>query len=415
MARLTSREQSDGTRKIEWARDRMAILREAGKEIKKSGALSGLRVGMALHVEAKTAVLALTLQEVGAKVTLAGCNPLSTDDAVAEALRDEFGMDVHARRGVDTEEYYANLRRVAQARPQIAIDDGGDVTKLVHEDASLLKDLQGICEETTTGVVRARAMHAAGKLRVPLIDINGAQMKHLFDNRYGTGQSAIDGLLRATNLTLAGKFFVVAGYGWCGRGIAMRARGMGCRVGVAEIDPVRAVEAHFDGFEVGPLGELATRADFIVTATGNTDVVAGDVIDRLKDGVILANAGHFNVEISIPDLERRAKEVKPKRLHLTEYTLKGGRRAYLVSEGRLVNLAAGEGHPVEVMDASFSVQALCAAHLARHSRDLGPGVHAVPSPVDERVARLALQAAAIDIDALTPRQRAYLASFEEGT
>jgi adenosylhomocysteinase len=415
VSRLASREESDGSKKIEWARDRMRILREVGKELKKTGVVSGLRIGMALHVEAKTAVLALTLQEAGAKVALAGCNPLSTDDAVAQALRDEYGLPTYARRGVDTKEYYANLRRVVETRPHVAIDDGGDITKLVHDEPALLKDLRGICEETTTGVVRARAMHAAGRLRVPIVDINGAHMKHLFDNRYGTGQSAIDGLMRATNLTLAGTLFVVVGYGWCGRGIAMRARGMGARVAVAEIDPVRAVEARFDGYEVGRLAELLPKADFVVTATGNTDVVAGDLVDELKDGVVLANAGHFNVEISLPDLAAKSKTVKPKRLHLTEYTLKDGRRAYVVSEGRLVNLAAGEGHPVEIMDASFALQALSAQHLARSGKALGPGVHPVPPDVDAHVAQLALRSVGVEIDRLTPRQRAYLASFEEGT
>ncbi len=406
---------SDGARKIEWARDRMGILREVRKSLKRTGTLDGVRVGMALHVEAKTAVLALTLQDAGAKVTLAGCNPLSTDDAVARALKDEYGLPTFARRGVDTKEYYANLRKVVANRPQVAIDDGGDITTLLHEKPSLLKELRGISEETTTGVVRDRAMHKAGKLKVPVIDLNGAQMKHLFDNRYGTGQSAIDGILRATNLTLAGKAFLVIGYGWCGRGIASRARGMGARVLVSEIDPVRAVEAYFDGFEVGNLETLLPKADLIVTATGNTDVVAGSNVLKLKDGAVLANAGHFNVEISIPDLEKHSRRVQQKRLHLTEYSLKTGAKVLLVSEGRLVNLAAGEGHPVEVMDASFGLQALCADHLADKTTKLPPGVHPVPAEIDARVARLALRAYGITLEQLTPRQRKYLASYAEGT
>jgi adenosylhomocysteinase len=412
---LAGRNGAVGVRKIEWARDRMGILREVGKALKKGGQLAGLRIGMALHVEAKTAVLALTLQEAGARVTLAGCNPLSTDDEVAQALVQEFSLPTHARRGVSTEEYYENLRKVADARPQVAIDDGGDITTLVHAQPRLLKELRGICEETTTGVVRARAMHSAGKLRVPVIDINGAQMKHLFDNRYGTGQSALEGLMRATNLAMAGKAFLVVGYGWVGKGIALRARGLGARVLVAEVDPVRAVEAHFDGFEVAPLKTLLPKADIVLTATGNADVVAGDAIDLLKDGAILANAGHFNVELGLKDLEARASRVQPKRVHLTEYSLRGNRRVLVVSEGRLVNLAAGEGHPVEVMDASFALQALCADHLAAQGDHLGRGVHGVPAAIDDHVARLALKAYGLGIDRLTARQRAYMASFEEGT
>lgn len=393
----------------------MGILREVAKELKKSGHLDGVKVAMALHVEAKTANLALTLQDAGAKVALAGCNPLSTDDEVAIALAEEFSLPTFARRGVDAKQYYANLNAVMKNRPDVIIDDGGDLTKIAHADPALLKALRGICEETTTGIVRARAMHKAGKLHTPILDINGAQMKHLFDNRYGTGQSAIEGVLRATNVSLAGKTLLVVGYGWCGRGIAMRGRGMGARILVNEVDPVRAVEAHFDGFEVATLKELLPRADIVVTATGNKDVIAGDNIGRLKDGVILANAGHFNVEISIPDLERQSKSHKQKRIHLTEYTLKNGNRAHLVSEGRLVNLAAGEGHPLEVMDASFGLQALGADHLAANGRTMGAGVHPVPETIDLRVARLALQAYGIQIDRLSDDQKDYLASFEEGT
>lgn len=412
---MPSKEASLGARKIEWVRERMGILRQAGRAIKKSGALKGRRVGLALHVEAKTAALVLSLQDAGAKVAIASCNPLSTDDDVATALRDEYGVATYARRGESHKEYYANLEKVASTMPEIAIDDGADLTTLLHETPSRLKPLRGICEETTTGVVRMRAMHRAGSLKAPVIDVNGAKMKHLFDNRYGTGQSTIDGLLRATNLSVAGKTFVVAGYGWCGRGIAMRARGMGAEVVVTEIDPVKAIEARFDGFRVKPIREALPEADFVVTATGNTDVVGPEDVSLLKDGVILANAGHFDVEISKPGLKRAAKSVAQKRNNLTEYHLKDGRRALLVSEGRLVNLAAGEGHPVEVMDASFSLQALCAAYLGEEGFALGSGVHPVPAEIDHQVARLALQAYGIRIDNLSARQQKYLHSFEEGT
>lgn len=412
---MASKEASLGSRKIEWVRERMGILRQAGRAIKKKGSLEGRRVGMALHVEAKTAALVLTLRDAGADVAIASCNPLSTDDDVATALRDEFGVATYARRGESHKEYYANLERVAATSPEIAIDDGADLTTILHKSKARLKPLRGICEETTTGVVRMRAMQRLGSLKAPVIDVNGAKMKHLFDNRYGTGQSTIDGLLRATNLSIAGKTFVVAGYGWCGRGIAMRARGMGAEVVVTEIDPVKAIEARFDGFRVQPIKDALPEADFVVTATGNTDVVAADDIPRLKDGVILANAGHFDVEISKPGLKRHASQVSAKRANLTEYRMKDGRRVLLVAEGRLVNLAAGEGHPVEVMDASFSLQALCAAYLGEEGFALGPGVHPVPAEIDNEVARLALQAFGIRIDALSARQQKYIHSFEEGT
>lgn len=392
----------------------MGILKGVSKRLKDSGHLDGLRVGMALHVEAKTACLALTLQDVGARVVLTGCNPLSTQDDVADALREEFSLQTFAKHGVDNKGYYEHLHAVVNHKPQVAIDDGGDLTLLLHEQKDRLRGLRGICEETTTGVVRAHAMHEAGKLKVPLIDINGAQMKHLFDNRYGTGQSSLDGIMRATNLTLAGRGFLVVGYGWCGRGIAMRARGMGARVLVTEVDPIRAVEAYFDGFEIGNLKDLLPKADFVVTATGNTHVIAKPHLDYLKDGVVLANAGHFNVEIPPNVFERAAKRVKPKRDHLTEYVLPDNRRAYLVAGGRLVNLAVGDGHPVEVMDASFGVQALCADHLASKP-NLRPGVHRVPADLDEIVARLALDSYGVRLYRLTKKQQTYMASFAHGT
>lgn len=412
---MASREASLGARKIEWVRERMGILRQATRVLKKQGHLKGRRVGLALHVEAKTAALVLALREAGAKVAIASCNPLSTDDDVATCLRDEFGVPTFARRGETHKEYYANLESVAATQPEIAIDDGADLSALLHERPALLKGLRGICEETTTGVVRARAMHKLGRLKAPVIDVNGARMKHLFDNRYGTGQSTIDGLMRATNMSIAGKSFLVAGYGWCGRGIAMRARGMGAEVIVTEIDPVRAIEARFDGFRVQPIRDALPEADFVVTATGNTDVVGPEDVLRLKDGVVLANAGHFDVEISKPGLRRHSRRTTTKRPNVTEYHLRNGRKAHLIAEGRLVNLAAGEGHPLEVMDASFSVQALCAGYLADEGFGLGPGVHPVPPELDDQVARFALKAYGIRIDTLSTRQTKYLHSFEEGT
>lgn len=405
-----------GARRIEWARDHMPVLSAIRDELKRNKTLRGVRIGMALHVEAKTGVLALSLREAGAKVRLASCNPLSTDDSVATALADVHGLDVYAKKWQTTEEYYQSLNKVLDLKPELVIDDGADLVFLLHtKRKELLDGVRGANEETTTGVVRLRAMERDGTLRFPVIDVNDAQMKHLFDNRYGTGQSTLDGLMNATNLLIAGKTFVVAGYGWTGRGIAMRAHGMGARVVVTEVDPVKAIEASMDGYEVLPMKAAVREADFIVSATGDKDIVTAAHFPSLKDGVVLANAGHFDNEISKPDLERVAKGKRRVREFVDEYLLPGGKRAYLVAEGRLVNLAAGQGHPVEIMDMSFAIQAVSAAYLAEHAARLEPRLYPVPPKLDRKVAELKLKSMGIRIDRLTKSQRTYMESWQEGT
>jgi len=405
-----------GARRLEWARVHMPVLKAVREELIGSKSLKGLKLGMALHTEAKTGVLALTLKEAGAKVRLASCNPLSTDDSVAAALAEVHGLEVYAKKWESPEEYYGNLHKILDLKPDLVIDDGADLIHLLHtERMELLDGVRGANEETTTGVARLRAMEREGALRFPVIDVNDAKMKHFFDNRYGTGQSTLDGIMTATNLLLAGRNFVVAGYGWCGRGIATRARGMGARVLVTEVDPVKAIEATMDGFEVLPMAKAARGADFIVSATGCKDVLTAKHFGVLKDGVVLANAGHFDHEISKADLERVAKGKRRVREFVDEYTFPGGKRAYLLAEGRLVNLAAGQGHPVEIMDMSFSIQALCAAYLAQRAKGLGPKVHPVPKAIDNKVARLALKSMGLRIDTLTKAQRDYLGSWGEGT
>ena len=394
----------------------MPVLAAIRAELERSKALKGVRIGMALHTEAKTGVLALTLREAGAEVRLASCNPLSTDDSVVAALKEVHGLDVYAKKWQTQDEYYESLHKVLDLKPELVIDDGADLVFLLHmKRRELLDQVRGGNEETTTGIIRLRSMEKDGQLKFPVIDVNDAKMKHLFDNRYGTGQSTFDGIMTATNLLVAGKAFVVAGYGWCGRGIAMRAKGMGARVIVTEIDPVRAIEASMDGFEVLPMAKAAKVADFIVTATGDKDVVTAKHIPALKDGVVLANAGHFNNEISIKDLERAAKSKRRVREFVDEYAVAGGKRIDVLAEGRLVNLAAGQGHPVEIMDMSFSIQAVSAAHLARHAGELEPRVYPVPEPLDEKVAHLKLKTMGIRIDSLSPAQKKYLESWHEGT
>lgn len=404
-----------GALRIEWARTHMAVLGAVRKDLVQSKALKDVRVGMALHTEAKTAVLALTLAEAGAKVRLASCNPLSTDDSVAAALNERYRLETFARKWQTKDEYYESLNHVLDLKPQIVVDDGADLITLLHtERKDQLRDVAGANEETTTGVVRLRAMEKDGTLRFPVIDVNDAQMKHLFDNRYGTGQSTFDGIMTATNLLIAGKAFVVAGYGWCGRGIAMRAKGMGARTVVTEVDPVKAIEAKLDGFEVMPMADAVAQADFIVSATGVRDVVTAKHFPDIKDGCVLANAGHFDNEISKADLEKHGKRRRVREF-VDEYSLPGGKRVYLLAEGRLVNLAAGQGHPVEIMDMSFAIQALCVDHLVRSRKELPPKVLPVPAPLDERVARLKLDAMGVSIDSLSAAQRAYTESWREGT
>ena len=405
-----------GVKRIEWARAHMPVLAAIREALRTSRSLKGLKIGMALHTEAKTAVLALSLRDAGASVRLASCNPLSTDDSVAAALAEAHRLDVYARKWQTTEEYYENLHKVLDLKPDLLIDDGADLISILHtKRRELLDRVRGANEETTTGVVRLRSMERDGALRFPVIDVNDAKMKHLFDNRYGTGQSALDGIMTATNLLIAGKTFVVAGYGWCGRGIATRARGMGARVVVTEVDPVKAIEATMDGFEVLPMSKASRIADFIVSATGVKGVLTSRHFPALKDGVVLANAGHFDNEISRSDLEKGAKAKRRVREFVDEYVLPGGRRAYLLAEGRLVNLAAGQGHPVEIMDMSFAIQAACVGHLATHAGRMKAGVHRVPEAIDDRVARLKLKTTGLRIDSPSLEQRKYAASWREGT
>ncbi len=405
-----------GIKRLEWARDHMPVLAGVRERLKDEGVLEGVRVGMALHVEAKTGMLALTLEEAGAQVRLASCNPLSTDDSVSIALREHHGLATFACRGESDEEYYSHLDSVLDLVPQVVVDDGGDLVTLLHtRRTDLLEHVWGGCEETTTGVVRLRAMERDGALRYPVIDVNDAMMKHLFDNRYGTGQSTLDGIMSATNLLLAGRRMVVAGYGWCGRGIAMRARGMGARVTVTEVDPVRATEALLDGMDVAPMAEAIGDADFLVTVTGCASVVRPEHFLQAKDGIVVANAGHFDVELDLEGLRGISTEVMNVRDDVTRYVLEGGRRVDVLADGRLVNLAAGQGHPVEIMDMSFALQALSIAHIVRNKGKLEPGVHPVPRELDQEVAWAALATSGVSIDCLTDAQCEYMDSWKEGT
>ena len=405
-----------GIDRLEWARTHMDVLNQIGQEIKDNGTLDGLNIGMALHVEAKTGILALTLQEAGAKIRLASCNPLSTDDSVAIALNEEYGLETFARKGEDRDEYYSNLENVLAINPDITVDDGGDLIYLLHTShRDKLARVIGGNEETTTGIIRLQAMEAEGKLEYPVFAVNNAQMKYLFDNRYGTGQSTFDGVLTATNLTIAGNMFVVAGYGWCGRGIAMRAQGLGANVIVTEIDPVKAVEARMDGFRVMPMSEAVKEADFIVSVTGCKDVVSKKHFNDIKNGCVLANSGHFDNEISKADLDEITVTKRIVRENVEEYELNNGKSVYLLGEGRLVNLAVGQGHPVEIMDMSFAIQAGCAERIITQKDELQPRVYDVPPELDEKVARLKMKALGVEIDTLTEAQVAYLSDWKEGT
>ena len=404
----------DGFAKIEWARRNMKVIEKIREEFRKEKPLSGLKIGAALHVEAKTAVLVLTLIDGGAEVYITGCNPMSTQDDVADALR-EIGISCYAKRGMNRDEYYEALRKVIRNAPDIVIDDGADLIFMLHGEMSdYAGDVKGASEETTTGVLRLRAMEREGVLKFPVIAVNNALTKFLFDNRYGTGQSTIDGILRATNLLLAGKKVVVAGYGWCGRGIAMRARGMGANVVVTEVDEIRALEAIMDGFEVMEMDKACRIADIFITATGNRSVIREEHMREMKDGAILANAGHFNVEIDVDALERISRSKRDVRSYMTEYDL-GNKKLYLLAEGRLVNLVSGEGHPIEVMDMSFSNQALAVRHIAENWRKLDKKVYRMPEELDRKVARLKLEVMGVRIDKLTREQIEYLTDWRHGT
>lgn len=405
-----------GRGRIAWAAAEMPVLGQIRARFERDRPLAGLRISGCLHITTETANLARTLKAGGAEVVLCASNPLSTQDDVAAALVQDDGIPVFARRGEDTDRYYAHIRAALDHRPHVTLDDGADLVSELHRHRpELIGQVLGGTEETTTGVIRLRAMAAAGALRYPIVAVNDALTKHLFDNRYGTGQSALDGVIRATNILLAGRVFTVAGYGWCGRGLAMRAKGHGARVVVTEVEPLRALEAAMDGFAVMPLVEAAARSDFIVTVTGDKHVIDRQHFEVMKDGCVIANAGHFNVEINIPALEALAVEKGSPRPGVEEYVLADGRRIRLLAEGRLVNLAAAEGHPAAVMDMSFANQALSVAWLAEHGRGLAAAVHAVPRHIDREVARLKLAALGLAIDTLTAEQQAYLGSWEEGT
>ncbi|MBI4467026.1 MAG: adenosylhomocysteinase [Acidobacteria bacterium] len=405
-----------GRVRIEWAEQQMPVLRLIRQRFAKEKPLQGTRIGACLHVTTETANLMLTLREGGAEVALCASNPLSTQDDNAAALVREYGLPVFAIRGEDKSTYYAHINAVLDTKPHFSMDDGCDLVNVAHtQRRDALKTLRGGTEETTTGVIRLRSMAREGVLAYPIVAINDAHTKHLFDNRYGTGQSTLDGIIRATNRVIAGLNGVVGGYGWCSRGIASRARGLGAQVVVTEVDPTRALEAVMEGFRVMPMGEAAPLGDIFITATGDRDIICEDHFRAMKNGAVLANSGHFNVEIDIEALERLAKNKRATRDNVDEYTLADGRKLYLLGEGRLVNLAAAEGHPASVMDMSFANQALCLEYLARHADKLEKTVYPVPPEIDRQVARLKLEAMGIKIDTLTPDQEKYLASWSEGT
>lgn len=402
-----------GIQRISWAESRMPVLRRIRETWGTEKPLSGLRIGACLHVTTETAALMLTLKEGGASVTLCASNPLSTQDDVACALNEELGIPTFARRGEPEDEYFANIARVAETRPHVIMDDGGDLTTFVHTQAppAALGNILGGTEETTTGVIRLRAMVRESRLSFPVIAVNDAKTKSMFDNRYGTGQSSLDGIIRATNKLLAGACVVVAGYGWCGKGVAQRARGLGARVIVTEADPVRALEAVMDGFEVLTMKKAAPLGEIFVTVTGNINVITKEHFPLLKDGAILANAGHFDVEVDVRSLDETALSRREVRPNVTEYVFPWGKKAYLVAEGRLVNLGAAEGHPAEVMDMSFANQALSVEYLVKE-RPAKPGVYPVPEEIDRQVARLKLESMGYETEELTDEQRRYLQSWK---
>ena len=405
-----------GRFRIQWAAREMPVLALLEERFRKERPLAGLRLSACLHVTTETANLMHMLQAGGADVVLCASNPLSTQDDVTAALVAYNEMSVYAIKGEDNETYYQHIQAALDHRPHLTMDDGADLVSTLHKGRrELLSNVIGGTEETTTGVIRLRAMAADGVLRCPIIAVNDALTKHLFDNRYGTGQSTIDGIVRATNVLLAGKSFVVGGYGWCSRGIAMRASGMGANVIVTEVAPLRALEAVMDGYRVMPMLEAAKIGDIFVTSTGDINVIDRHHMDMMKDGVIMCNSGHFNVEINLPALEEMAVEKRRVRTFLEEYHLPDGRRLYVIAEGRLVNLAAAEGHPSAVMDMSFANQALCAQYIAQNAADLDRKVYGVPEEIDLEIARLKLDAMGTRIDVLTPEQEKYLSSWEEGT
>ena len=405
-----------GQQRILWALQEMPVLQELVKRFSSTRPLHGIKISGCLHITTETANLAITLKQAGADLVLCASNPLSTQDDVAAALVKHHDIPVHAIRGESTETYYQHINAALDHQPVITLDDGADLVSEIHKNRTdLISSMLGGTEETTTGVIRLRAMAQSGELKFPIIAVNDAMTKHLFDNRYGTGQSALDGIIRATNILLAGKNFTVVGYGWCGRGIAMRAKGHGAHVIVTEVDALRALEASMDGYRVMPLIEAAKQSDFIITATGDKHVIDKNHLEVMKDGCVLANSGHFNVEINIPALEAISVDKQRPRPMVDEYTLADGRRVRLLAEGRLVNLAAAEGHPSAVMDMSFANQVLSIIHLVSQKQKPSDAVHGVPAEIDDEVSRLKLQAMNIQIDKLTEQQKRYLSSWQEGT
>ncbi len=406
----------EGELRIEWARMQMPVLNLIEKRFKKEKPLNGVCLGACLHVTTETANLMRVLKSGGAEVALCASNPLSTQDDVAAALVKNHSIPVFAITGEDNKTYYEHVHKVLDTKPDITMDDGGDLVSTIHKERKeILDDIVAGTEETTTGVIRFKSMEAGGVLKYPVIAVNDAKTKHFFDNRYGTGQSTIDGILRATNVLLAGKNFVVSGYGWCGRGVAMRAEGMGANVIITEVDPLKALEATMDGYRVMPMTEASRIGDIFVTVTGDTSILRKEHFKVMKDGVILANSGHFNVEINIPDLEKLSKIKRRIREFVDEYTMNDGRKIFLLGEGRLINLAAAEGHPASVMDMSFANQALVAEYIKNHGSELEPRVYSVPEEIDRAVAKLKLDSMGIKIDELTEEQDKYLHSWELGT
>ena len=405
----------EGVRKIEWVQKHMPVLEHIKKEYIETQPFKGLTIGSCLHLEPKTINLGLTLMAGGAEVAMTGCNPLSThDDAVAGGV--DLGLNIYGWREQDDEEYYQTINMVLDHKPDIIIDDGADMIMVLHnERTDVLKHIKGACEETTTGVHRLHAMHEDGALKFPVVAVNDAYTKYLFDNRYGTGQSSFDAIMGTTNMVIAGKTVVICGYGWCGRGLALRAAGLGANVIVTEVDPIRALEARMDGYRVMTIRNAVKEADLIITVTGNADIINGDDFKYMKNGCMLANSGHFNVEINRPDLEAISTEVKEVRESIEEFTTKDGRKIYLLADGRLVNLSAarGQGHPAEIMDMSFAVQALSAKYILEN--DLPVSVSKAPDEIDYEVASLKLNAMGIEIDTLTDRQKEYMNNWQEGT
>ena len=407
---------AEGKKKIEWAGQNMPVLKQIQEEFKAAKPLKGLTIGACLHVTSETANLVLTFLAGGAKVVLCASNPLSTQDMVASSLVVDYGVSVFAIHGEDKKTYYKHLNQVLDFHPTVTTDDGADLVTLLHtERKKQIGEIVGSAEETTTGVIRLKAMARDGALKIPVLAVNDSDTKHMFDNRYGTGQSTLDGIIRATNLLLAGKRVVVAGYGWCSRGIAQKARGMGAIVTVTEVDPVKALEAAMDGFNVDQIGRAVRYGDLFITATGDKMVITTDHMKRMKDGAILANSGHFNVEFDYDGLVKLAKSRRMLRNSLEELTLPSGKRLYALGEGRLVNLVAAEGHPAEVMDMSFANQSLAAAWFVKRKGTLRPKVYVLPKEIDQRVARLKLRAMGMRFDRFTPVQRKYLHSWTEGT